>query len=119
MLAGCTAQPDYTDLERPRTSDDTFPADVPADANGAIIPDSLRLIGTTNGMTVYAAMAAETDGRCVIAVRSDNVNWASACGTSTADKPSLSFDGTNFTITRDDTDLGPEWRALSKNVWTS
>lgn len=80
MLAGCADQdvPTYTDYDTADEQVQDVPADL--DAGGYIDPDSIRLAGSIDGVTVYRAAAVDGPGNCVVVVVDSEDGAVSGCG---------------------------------------
>jgi len=88
-LAGCAGPTPYSDFERERTEADVLPDGGGIDTG--IDPESVRFVGTAEGVDVYIGLSDER-GRCVVV--DDGADSASGCsGSGGLDRPRASRRG--------------------------
>ncbi|MCM6762051.1 hypothetical protein NB037_06415 [Rathayibacter sp. ZW T2_19] len=113
-LAGCAGPTPYSDFERERTEADVLPEAGGIDTG--IDPESVRFVGTAEGVDVYIGLSDER-GRCVVV--DDGADSASGCSGSgglETSKPGA------WTVRVHPDGEGPEdapgldWTALGENV---
>jgi hypothetical protein len=78
-LAACTSGSGYSDLDRPATSADVLPADLPADAFDDLDIDGIRYVGRHDGHTFYLAQGEQRPGVC-LGIDLDAESWVVGCG---------------------------------------
>ena len=79
VLAACSTEPAFTDLDREATSVDVLPSDLPAYASEDFVADSVRFAGEHDGVQYYLARSTELHGACVVAFESAE-EWVGGCG---------------------------------------
>ena len=108
-LAACTPGSGYSDLDRPATSADVPPDDIPAHAFDNLDADSIRYVGSHEGHTFYLAQAEPLPEVC-LAIDLDTESWVVGCGTGLT----VGGIGVTATVIRDG-DVVPEGGTLVGN----
>lgn len=78
VLAGCTSAGSYEIFEREPEVLDEFPADLPMDAFGKLLPDTVRFVADDDSNRLY--LAKDADGGVCLAVVRDDIDFWSGCG---------------------------------------
>jgi len=114
-VAACSLSEDaYSDLERPRTADEmTLPSSLPGYALTDFEADTVRWVGTDDGVDVF--LARGTPSKACLLAYADKSVWASGC---MEPGGSLSL-GSSLTLTvRPDGAPAPDdFKSLSTNVF--